>query len=258
MYHRIIYIKGILFMKKNYKMILQYDGTRYYGWQRQPDRDTIQGKLEAVLSRLCGEFVEVLGAGRTDAGVHAKGMVASATFDTPLSEAEIQVYCNRYLPDDIAVKELKEASPRFHARYNAVGKTYCYTCYDGAVKSVFDRRYYYRLDETPDLAAMQAASRLLIGQHDFRNFCVNPRMKKSTVREVDSIRITRRGSYLYFEVHGSGFLQNMVRIMVGTLLEVGYGRISEADISEALVNPERRKAGPTAPAQGLCLMKVDY
>ena len=245
-------------MQKNYKMIIQYDGTRYYGWQRQPDHDTIQGKLVAVLTRLCGSFVEVFGAGRTDAGVHAKGMVASAAFDTSLSEEEIQAYLNRYLPDDIAVKELKEAAPRFHARYKAVGKTYCYTCYDGAVKSVFDRRYHYRLDESPDLAAMQQAARLLIGEHDFRNFCVNPKMKKSTVREVDSIEIVRKGGYLYFNFHGTGFLQNMVRIMVGTLLEIGFGRLTEADLMEALETTERRKAGPTAPAQGLCLMHVDY
>lgn len=245
-------------MQKNYKMMIQYDGTRYYGWQRQPDHDTIQGKLEAVLSRLCGSFVEVIGAGRTDAGVHAKGMIASAVFDTDLTEEEIQAYLNRYLPDDIAVKELKEAAPRFHARYNAIGKTYCYTCYDGPVKSVFDRRYYYRLNESPDISAMQQASGLLVGTHDFRNFCVNPRMKKSTVREVDSIEIVRRGGYIYFHFHGAGFLQNMVRIMVGTLLEIGYGRLTEADLTEALETPERRKAGPTAPAQGLCLMHVDY
>ena len=243
---------------KNYRMLIEYDGTRYYGWQRQPGQNTIQGKLEAVLSLLCGTETEVIGAGRTDGGVHARGMVANAVFETALSPEEIRSYLNRYLPDDIAVLEVREASPRFHARYNAIGKTYCYTCYDGAVKPVFDRKYYTRLEETPDLERMREAAELLRGEHDFRNFCVNPRMKKSTVRKVDRIDIIRDGGYLRFVFHGTGFLQNMVRIMVGTLLEVGYGRVSLEQVSRALESKERQKAGPTAPAQGLCLMSVDY
>ena len=125
---------------KNYRFLIEYDGTRYYGWQRQPGQNTIQGKLESVLGLMCGSETEVIGAGRTDGGVHAKGMVANARLDTTLSPEEIRDYLNRYLPDDIAVLEVKEAGPRFHARYNATGKTYCYTCFDGDVKPVFDRR----------------------------------------------------------------------------------------------------------------------
>ena len=181
---------------KNYKMIIAYDGSRYFGWQRQPDHETIQGKLEKVLSLMCGQEVEVFGAGRTDAGVHAKAMTASASFETDMTEEEIQAYMNRYLPDDIAVKEVKTAAPRFHARYKAVGKTYCYTCFDGPVKPVFDRKYVWTLEESPNVEAMIRASRLLMGTHDFRNFCVNPKMKKSTVRFVDSIEIVRKGSYI--------------------------------------------------------------
>ncbi len=243
---------------KNYRMLIEYDGSRYYGWQRQPGRETIQGKLEKVLSLMCQAEVEVIGAGRTDAGVHARGMVANAAMDTGFTGEEIREYLNRYLPDDIAVKEVREASPRFHARYNAVGKTYCYTCYDGEVKSVFDRKYVTRLEEKPDIARMRQAAELLKGQHDFRNFCVNPRMKKSTVRCVDRIEIMRQGDYLTFTFHGNGFLQNMVRIMVGTLLEAGCGRMACEQVSAALKSEERQKAGPTAPAQGLCLMSVDY
>lgn len=245
-------------MKKNFKMILMYDGTRYYGWQRQPDHDTIQGKLEGVLSRMCGQEIEVLGAGRTDAGVHARGMVANAVMDTDLSAEEIRDYLNRYLPDDIAVREVREASPRFHARYNAIGKTYQYTCFDGKVKPVFGRRYVTVLEQTPDMERMREAAGLLMGEHDFRNFCVNPRMKKSTVRYVDQIEIRREGDYLYFTFHGTGFLQNMVRIMVGTLLEAGYGNLSLEHVKTVLCAEERQKAGPTAPAQGLCLTQVDY
>lgn len=243
---------------KNYKLIVEYDGTRYYGWQRQPDQNTIQGKLESVLSLMCGREVEVIGAGRTDGGVHAKGMVANACLETGLAPAEIRDYLNRYLPDDIAVLEVREASPRFHARYNAIGKTYQYTCYDGEVKLVFDRKYCFRLEGQPDLERMRQAAERLKGQHDFRNFCVNPGKKKSTVRKVDGIEIKREGGYLRFTFHGTGFLQNMVRVMVGTLLEVGYGRMTPEQVTEALENPQRQKAGPTAPAQGLCLMSVDY
>lgn len=245
-------------MKRNYRFILMYDGSRYYGWQRQPDHDTIQGKLEGVLERLCGQPVEVIGAGRTDAGVHARQMVANAELETVLAPEEIREYLNRYLPEDIAVREVKEAGPRFHARYNATGKSYCYTCFDGPVKPVFDRKYVYVLEESPDMEAMREAALLLRGEHDFRNFCMNPRMKKSTVRVVDQIYIKREGDYIRFTFHGTGFLQNMVRIMVGTLLEVGWGHMSPARVEEILRSRERQKAGPTAPAQGLCLMQVDY
>lgn len=245
-------------MKRNYRFIIMYDGSRYYGWQRLPEHDTIQGKLEAVLERLCGELVEVIGAGRTDAGVHARQMAANAVLETVLGPEEIREYLNRYLPEDIAVREVKEAGPRFHARYNATGKSYCYTCFDGPVRPVFDRKYVYALEESPDLEAMREAALLLKGEHDFRNFCMNPRMKKSTVRVVDRIYIEREGDYIRFTFHGTGFLQNMVRIMVGTLLEVGWGHMSLARVEEVLHSRERQKAGPTAPAQGLCLLQVDY
>ena len=245
-------------MNSNYKFTIQYDGTRYYGWQRQPDKNTIQGKIESVLSVMCGKDIEVIGAGRTDAGVHAKGMTANAVLDTDMSEREIRDYLNRYLPDDIAVSEVKTAGERFHARYNAVGKTYCYTCFDGEVKPVFQKRYVYMLDAKPDINLMKRAADVLVGEHDFRNFCVNPHMKKTTVRIVDRISISEKGGFINFTFHGTGFLQNMVRIMVGTLLEAGYGRKSIEDIRYSLNVAERVKAGPTAPPQGLCLISVDY
>ena len=243
---------------KNYKLTLSYDGSRYYGWEHQPNKDTIQGKLEAVLSRMCDAPVEVIGAGRTDAGVHAKAMVANAWMETDRSPDEIRDYMNRYLPDDICADEVKEAAERFHARYRAVGKTYCYTCYVGATKPVFNRRYVTVLDFQPDVEAMQATAKLLEGEHDFRSFCSNPRMKKSTVRLVDSIEIVRRKDYLYFNFHGTGFLQNMVRILVGTLLEVGAGRMEAKRVGEILDALDSTQAGPTAPPGGLCLVKVDY
>lgn len=245
---------------KNYKLIIAYDGTRYFGWEHQPGKDTIQGKIETVLQRMCEmeEIPDVIGAGRTDAGVHAKAMTASVRLDTPLSPSQIQDYLNRYLPDDIGIIDVREASERFHARYNAMGKTYSYTCYVGDGKPIFQRRYVSRLDFEPDVDAMTKAAAYLQGQHDFKSFCGNPKMKKSTVRFVDSITVKRSKNQVYFTFHGTGFLQHMVRIMVGTLLEVGAGKMRPEQIPEILEAKNRRVAGPTAPACRLCLEKVDY
>lgn len=246
-------------MTNNYKIVMAYDGSRYYGWEHQPDIElTVQGKIESVLEKMCGCPVEVIGAGRTDAGVHAKAMVASVVLDTELSEKEIRNYMNRYLPDDIVIKDVKIASERFHARYKAVGKTYRYTCYYGDIKPLFDRKYVYYIKEKPDMDKMKAAAMILQGEHDFKSFCGNPKMKKSTVRLVDEINIEVAGSYIYFNYHGTGFLQHMVRILTGTLLEVGFGKRSPESMKELIEARDRSKAGATAPAQGLCLIKVDY
>ena len=245
-------------MQQNYRLTIAYDGTRFFGWERQPGKDTIQGKLEAVLERLQGRPVDIIGAGLTDAGVHARAMVASVRLDVAESPEEIRDYMNRYLPDAIAVREVKEAGERFHARYNALGKTYRYTCFDGPVKPVFDRKYVTLLDFSPDVDKMRRAAEILKGEHDFRSFCGNPRMKKSTVRLVDSIMIERRKDHIIFTFHGTGFLQNMVRILVGTLLEVGRGYWPPEQVQAILEAKDRKQAGPTAPPEGLCLMKVDY
>lgn len=246
-------------MRQNYKLKIAYDGSRYYGWEHQPDQElTIQGKLENVFSKMVDEEVEIIGAGRTDAGVHAKGMIANVFLDTDMTPDEIRDYANRYLPDDIALMDVKVAAERFHSRYNAVGKTYVYTCYYNKIKTIFDRKFVYTLDRMPDVEKMQKAASYLIGQHDFASFCSNSRMKKSTVRIVDNIEINKRGSYISFTYHGTGFLQHMVRILTGTLLEVGFG-VREADSMPELIEAKDRKlAGYTAPAKGLCLMKVDY
>ena len=245
-------------MEQNYRLTIAYDGSRFFGWERQPDKDTIQGKLEAVLGALQGHPVNVIGAGRTDAGVHARAMTANVVLDVTETPDAIRDYLNRYLPDAIAVREVKEAAPRFHARYNALGKTYRYTCHVGAVKPVFDRKYVTLLDYRPDVERMQQAAAYLQGEHDFASFCGNPRMKKSTVRLVDSITVVRQRDRVVFTFHGTGFLQNMVRILVGTLLEVGRGARQPEDMPALLEARDRRLAGPTAPPEGLCLMKVDY
>ncbi len=246
-------------MKNNYRLTIQYDGTRYFGWEHQPNTDmTIQGKIEAVLARMTGEDVEVLGAGRTDAGVHAKAMVANCMLSTELTEEEIRDYLNRYLPEDICITKVAIAGPRFHARYNAIGKTYCYTCYIGDSKPVFNRKYVFIPEGRPNVDRMKSAAAYLTGEHDFAAFCSNPKMKKSTVRTVDRIEIAVSGDLLTFTFHGSGFLQHMVRILVGTLLEVGFEKRTPESILTLLEKKDRREAGPTAPACGLCLMSVDY
>lgn len=246
-------------MNQNYKFIISYDGARYSGWQSQGNTDaTIQGKLETVLSKMTGTSVELIGAGRTDAGVHAKAMTANATLYTDLTTSQIRNYLNFYLPCDICVLEVHEAAPRFHSRYHATGKTYTYTCYIGPLKPIFDRNYVYVLTYAPDIKKMQQAAEFLIGEHDFRSFCGNPRFKKSTIRNVDSIQITQEGPYVRFTYHGNGFLQNMVRILTGTLLEVGCGKRSPDSMIALLDAKDRKEAGFMAPAQGLCLMKVDY
>lgn len=248
-------------MKHNYKMTIAYDGTRYSGWQHQPHNEwTIQGKLETVLQRMCHleEPVTVIGAGRTDAGVHARAMVANVLLDTKKTEEEIQDYLNHYLPEDISVTDLKICADRFHSRFKAKGKTYRYTCYIGEGKPVFDRRYVTQLDRMPDVSAMREAAAGLIGKNDYKSFCGNPRMKKSTVRVVDRIEIVHKGSYLYLFFHGDGFLQNMVRIMTGTLLEVGQGKRKPSEMTAILEARDRQAAGPMASAGGLMLMSVDY
>lgn len=250
---------------KNFKMIISYDGTRYLGWEHQPGTDmTIQGKLESVLTRMTDAApdrkITVIGAGRTDAGVHARAMTANVLLDTAMSEEEIQRYLNRYLPDDISVSEVKQCADRFHSRFKATGKTYRYTLWysDEGVKPVFDRKYVYVLDEKPDTDAMREAAQHLTGMHDYKSFCGNSHMKKSTVRVIDTINIEESGNYIRIYFHGNGFLQNMVRILTGTLLEAGYHRLRPEDMDRILEAKDRKKAGPTAPACGLTMMKVDY
>lgn len=246
-------------MKRNVRFLCEFDGSRYLGWEHQPGTDmTIQGKIENIYEKLLSKKVEVIGAGRTDAGVHAKGFVCNAIIDTDLNETQIRDYFNRYLPDDICIKEVIFANDRFHSRYNATGKTYKYTCFCGRVKTVFDRKYVYSLDFVPDISKMNEAAQYLIGEHDFASFCANSKMKKSTVRHIYSIDIKKEGDYITFIYHGNGFLQHMVRILTGTLLSVGKGELEPERVRTICGARDRALAGPTAPPEGLCLLKVDY
>ena len=243
----------------NYRLLIRYDGTRYNGWQRLGDTDnTIQTKLETTLERLTGEKAEVIGAGRTDAGVHAREQVAHVRLEKHREPEEIRAYLNRYLPDDIGILAVDYAPPRFHARYNAVQKTYTYRIGKNKAAHVFERRYVYEYDGALDVNAMKMATIQLRGEHDFKSFCGNPRMRKSTVRTIYTIRIEETEDEIDLTFVGNGFLQHMVRILVGTLIEVGEGRRDPNSMDALLEARDRRMAGATAPAKGLTMIKVDY
>ncbi len=243
---------------RNIALHLVYEGTRYRGWQRLGNSDnTIQGKLETALSRILGEEVEISGSGRTDAGVHAACQVANFHCQSTMPCQEILDNLRKYLPEDIGVLRCKEVSQRFHARFNAKEKTYRYRIWNSSDPCVFERRFVAIFPEELDVGDMQEAARHFLGEHDFSAFCGNPKMKKSTVRFIRSLDICREGQEVVITVTGNGFLQNMVRILTGTLIEVGQGSRS-ADSIPMLFDGKRSDAGFLAPAQGLCLMEVFY
>lgn len=268
---------------KNYKIIISYDGTRYSGWQVQKDvPDTVQGKIENVLTLLFEEPIEISGSGRTDAGVHAYGQVAnfhisedsiqrlmgSYTQKTgfqderlakkPTIEELIHFDLNTHLPKDIAILSVTEVDERFHARLSAKKKTYCYRIHTGFVSNVFERKFVYDYPIPLNIDAMREAAEFLLGEHDFKSFCGNRHMKKSTVRTIYSIEIAQKEDEIILSFTGNGFLMNMVRILTGTLIEVGDGRRTPSSMADILEAKNRDAAGYTAPPQGLYLKEVFY
>ncbi len=244
---------------RNIKMVVEYDGSRYLGWQRQPNTErTIQGKLESVIQQMVGADVDVIGSGRTDAGVHAHGQVANFHGQTDMSAEQIHQYLNQYLPQDIAVLVVEEAPERFHARYNAKAKKYVYRIWNHWIPSAFERKYSLHLPEPLDVPAMEEASRLLVGTHDFLPFSSLRRSKKSTVRTISSVDFEQTGSMLEISIIGNGFLYNMVRILTGTLIEVGQGKQSPDCIPGIFGSGKRQEAGYTVPPHGLFLAEVYY
>ena len=243
----------------NYKLVLQYDGTKLNGWQKQGNTDnTIQGKLEAILEKMYGEYVEIHGSGRTDAGVHALGQVANFHASEQFSTEEIQNTLNEYLSKDIRVLDVETVDERFHARLTAKGKTYEYRIDNGKIANVFQRKYTMREENPLDLTAMKNAAVYLLGTHDFKTFCANKKMKKSTVRTITAVEIKENDGIVSIRYTGNGFLYNMVRILTGTLIEVGRGKRVPEDVKEIINAQDRGAAGFTAPAQGLFLVEVDY
>lgn len=286
---------------KNYKLLIQYDGTRYRGWQKQGNTaNTIQGRIENILSQWSGEEIELHGSGRTDAGVHALGQIANVKFhrrtlqqlnkdfntDNEI-EAEMLTTLNHYLPLDIRVLSIAEVDERFHARLHAKRKHYRYQIDNKFVSDVFGRKYLTRFSDKDyfyqsakkqnklgsaksqedymtacqilyDLEEMQSAISYLTGEHDFMSFCDNKRMKKSSVRIIDHIELSEQNHILTLDFYGNGFLYHMVRILTGTLLEVGIGIKKPEEISSILQAHNREYAGFCAPAQGLTLVSVTY
>ena len=243
---------------RNLRLDLCYDGTRYRGWQRLTGVDnTIQVKLETVLTRILEEPIEVHGSGRTDAGTHALGQVANFHCNSNMPASEILEKLRRYLPEDIGIYSCKDASPRFHARLNAKTKTYRYRIWNSTNPCVFERKYVALVYESLNIEKMQQASALFLGEHDFSAFCAKKNSKKSTIRYIESIQIQRIKDEVVITVTGNGFLHHMVRIMVGTLVEVGREERA-VDSIDSLFGAERAEAGVLMPACGLCLMEVTY
>ena len=243
---------------RNIRLDICYDGTRYRGWQRLSATDnTIQAKLEQTLGRILGEPIEVSASGRTDAGTHAMGQVVSFHCQSAMPCEEILMQLRCYLPEDIGIYSCKNVSPRFHARLNAKTKTYVYRVWNSENPCVFKRKFVYIDPRKMDLDAMKQGAEYFLGEHDFSAFCANSRTKKSTVRYIHRFDVARSGEELIFTVTGNGFLHHMVRIMVGTLLEIGRGARTPENILN-LFEGKRSDAGELVPACGLCLMEVTY
>ncbi len=241
------------------KMVLEYDGSAYHGWQVQPTGPTIQGELETRIRAILGGAHRVQGAGRTDAGVHARAQVAHFETEHPMSPAELQRALNATLPRDIVILALEEVFPGFHARKDALWKRYAYHLLDGPVRSVFWDRYAWHIVRPLDIAAMQHAAEAALGPHDFSAFCAAGCDITNRVRRIERIDIVP-GSHRIrrIVVTGDGFLRHMVRILVGTLVDVGRGRTSPEEFRDILAGRDRKSAGRTAPAKGLFLEQVGY
>jgi len=249
------------------KLTVAYDGGAYSGWQVQPDKPTVQGTLEAIWRSLTQETVRLTAAGRTDAGVHALGQVVGVATETRLKNEDLHRALNALLPNDIAVREVEDAPDGFHATYDAVGKRYRYQIHNGRAPSVFDRHYTWHYPQPLDADVMHTAGQALVGKHDFSSFETAGSERPDSIRTIHELTV-KKSHYLAerdddnhrltIDVAGDGFLYNMVRTIVGTLVEVGVGKQSDNWPAEVLAAQDRRRAGQTAPPHGLFLVSVDY
>lgn len=244
---------------KNIKMNLQFDGSRYAGWQRLGDKDnTIQGKLEELLSKMTSEEINVIGCSRTDRGVHAHSLVCNFHTNTDMSIREIENYINRYLPDDIVAYNISEEEERFHSRYNTKSKLYRYTIDNSRYQDVFTRKFTAHIPNHLNLSSMQEAANMLVGKFDFEAFTTMKSKKKDSMRTIFSITISKENKYTYIDFEGDGFLHNMIRIITGTLIRVGKKELTPLDVKAILESKNRSISGPMMEAKGLCLMEVKY
>lgn len=243
---------------RNILIEIEYDGTNYYGWQLQPRGKTIQAEIIKSLRKLTGTEVAVHGAGRTDSGVHARGQTASFMLENSIPTERIPLAMNRLLPMDISVRAAHDMSKDFHARYSAIGKRYSYQIFQGVNRSALLRNYSYHVMNSLNLERMKIGAAMLVGTHDFKGFMSTGSSVKNTERTIHTIDFKEQGESLWISFEGNGFLYNMVRIMVGTLIEIGLERRPLDHIELALTHQNRSYAGPTAPPQGLFLDKVFY
>lgn len=248
---------------RNIKMIIQFDGSRYKGWQKQNQKgstvSTIQGKLENVLSKMTGENIEVIGCGRTDSGVHAENYVANFVTEHKMPVSEIERYLEEYLPEDIVIKQMKVAGTRFHSRFSVNAKTYVYRINNLKYNDVFTKKYAHHVPEKLNVEEMSKAAQYLVGTHDFKSFTnLKAKSNKSTVKTINFINVTENNGVIEIEVNGDGFLLNMVRIIAGTLIDVGQGVIKAEEMEQILLEKNRECAGIKAPAKGLTLKELEY
>lgn len=241
-----------------YKLTVEYDGTLYHGWQKQPHRPTLQDTIERTLLRITGETVKITGAGRTDAGVHALAQVAHFQLKRARDPQRLLLGLNALLPNDIAIKHIEEVDSSFHARYSAKGKTYYYIIDNGPIRSPHQRQIAWHLNYPLHLPRMRAAASRLRGKHDFTSLCAAENDAEDHTVDLKKIIITKKGEEIKITLVATRFLRYMVRNIVGLLVEVGRGRRSVAEMTSLLKAKDRRLAGPTAPPHGLFLVKVEY
>jgi tRNA pseudouridine38-40 synthase len=243
---------------KNIKIVIEYDGTGYHGWQKQINAITVQDKIEEALTRLTKQKTVITGASRTDRGVHALGQVANFFTESAIPPEKYPYALNSILPEDITVKRSELVDADFHSRFSAKGKKYIYSIYNATFPSALLRNRAYHVYYPLDIKKMQAAARHIVGTHDFSAFMASGSDVVSTVRTITSISFEKKGNNINMEIQGDGFLYNMVRIIAGTLVEVGWGAREPDSLPQIITDKDRRKAGKTAPAQGLYLAEVFY
>ena len=243
---------------RNIKIIIEYDGKGFNGWQKQPDKLNIQGEIEKAIFEITGEQVELYASGRTDAGVHSLGQTANFKTNSNIPIDKIAIAINSKLKKSIVVKNAEEVDERFHARYNCTGKTYAYVINNSREGGALYRNFEYHIPIKLDLEKMQKAAKHFEGEHDFKGFKATGGNNKSTVRTITSANVMTEGERIIIQLTGNGFLYNMVRIIAGTLVDVGLGKIEPEEIPSIIESKDRTKAGKTLPAHGLRLMKVFY
>lgn len=246
---------------RNFKLTLEYDGTDFSGWQIQLQGErTVQGEVQSVLSRIFKRNINVVASGRTDAGVHALGQVVSFRAETKMTPMEIQRAMTSFLPADIVVRNVKEVSLKFHAQHSALSKTYRYTILNDKVSSVQERNFCHFFPYELDLSMMRREAKSLVGKHNFKSFEASDpqRGRHSSVRTIQSIKITKKKDWIYIDIKADGFLYKMVRNIVGVLLDAGSGRLAKGGVRSILLEKDRCQAGQTAEPQGLCLLGVEY